>query len=302
MIGALPIPLRTALTAAMAAVEFDKLTDAFVLSDACRRLQCRFGVLVDPQNPAAGPRESYLSETEYLQACRRWLQAIELYHPKFFPVWKSLYDEHWFGSNIPSRSFEERKEYDILLRSAARPVGQGKPAWHYANLWERAENIVAKRKTDAMNSKTSALEAELADVKRLAASLATSSKAAAATATSYSSAPRSGDAESSTKKPSTSQGFRGNKKERASFCYACGSNYHHAADCNASKKVVGSKGNLFVRREGSNWVIAGVGDDQKQFCFAWNLPGGCKNRSCNRGQHLCSLCGSTAHGAPSCSA
>jgi hypothetical protein len=293
--------MRMALSAATSAVDFDKLTDDYVLSDACRRLQYRYGVLTDPQHPAAGPRESFLSETEYLEACRRWLQALELFHPDDFPIWKHLYNKHWFGSDVPLRSFEERKEYDILLRSTARPVGAGKPAWHYPNLWERAESIVAKRKADSMNSKTHALETELADVKRLATSLAAAAKASAA-ATTSSSAAHSGDGDPS-KRTSSSQGFRGNRREKASFCYVCGSNYHTSYDCTETKKVVGSKGNVFVRREGSDWIIPGTSEDKKRFCYPWNLPGGCKTRrSCTRGQHVCSLCGSSAHGAPSCSA
>jgi hypothetical protein len=297
MINSLPPAMRAALQAAASAVEFDKLTDDYVLSDACRRLVYRYSVLSDPQNPTADSRQSFLSEPEYHQSCRRWLQALKLYHADVYPTWKRLYDKNWFGSQIPSRSFEERKEYDILLRSTALPVGTGKPAWHYGNLWEQAGRIVEKRKADAVNKRANALEAELADMKHWTASQAATS---AALATAAASSSRSNENDSSPKKASSSQGFRGKNKERPSFCYVCGSNYHTSYQCDASKKVVGSKGDVFIRKEGSDWIIPGVGDDRKRFCYAWNLPGGCKTRGCNRGQHVCSLCDSSAHGAPTC--
>jgi hypothetical protein len=295
MINSLPPAMRAALQSASSPVEFDKLTDDFVISDACRRLQFKYGVLSDPQNPSADSRQSFLSETEYLEACRRWLQALKLYHEDIYPIWKQLYDGVWFGSEIPTRPFDERKEYDILLRATALPVGRGKPAWHYANLWAQTERIVAKRKTDEAANKTNALEAQLAEVKRIAAA------AAVASTTGSSSRPSNND--SSSKKATTGQGFRGSSKEKQAFCFACGSNSHTAAQCDATRKAVGNRGNLFIRKEGSDWIIPGVTQDRKRICYPWNLPAGCRfPRSCGKGQHICSLCGSSSHGAPSCSA
>lgn len=277
MINSLPVALRAALQNATHAVEFDKLTDDYVISDACRRLQFRYGTLVDPQHPAADSRQSFLSESQYHEACRRWLQAIKLYHREEFPAWKRLYNKYWFGSDVPSRPFEQRKEYDILLRASARPVGDGTPAWHYQNLWDRAELIVTKRKSDAMNEKASALESEIADVRRLAHNLASSSQnASSSTAVPL---PKFLDGDSSAKKAGGSQGFRG-KKEKSTFCYVCGSTLHTSYSCTATKKVVGSRGNIFVRREGSDWVIPGASDDRKRFCYSGNLPAGARSGGC----------------------
>lgn len=292
--------MRAALQAATHPVEFDKLTDDYVISDACRRLQFRHDVLIDPQNAAVDSRQSFLSETEYLEGARRWLQALKLYHHNNFAVWKHLYNKHWFGSDVPSRPFDERREYDILLRATARPVGRGKPAWHYQNLWSQAERIVAKRNADAANKRAKELESELTDIKRLANSMANASQSAAPAI--VSSSFRTSDGDSSSKRNTGGQGFRGTRKDKQPFCYACGSDSHTSFRCDATKKVVGSRGDIFIRREGSDWIIPGVSDDQKRFCYSWNLPGGCRARVCNRGQHICSLCGSPAHGAPSCSA
>jgi hypothetical protein len=41
----------------------------------------------------------------------------------------------------------------------------------------------------------------------------------------------------------------------------------------------------------------------KRYCYAWNGPSGCdKGSTCRRGEHLCSLCGSSAHAAQLCDA
>ena len=268
MIHSLPPALRSALSDATSAVDFDRLTDNFVLSDACRRLQYRYGVLTDPKFPAAGPQESFLSETEYHQGCRRWLEALKLYHSSEYPAWKRLYEFFWFGSELPSRSFEERREYDIQLCSAACPVGTRKPGPSYANLWLAAERKVAKRNTDAMKSKASALESELADVRRWASSFAATSQAAANAAASSST---TRPTENNPRKLLAGQSFR-NRREKSVFCFVCGSNYHAGYKCDTTKKVVGNKGNLFVRKEGAEWIIPGVSEDRKRFCYSYNLP------------------------------
>jgi hypothetical protein len=146
-----------------------------VLSDACRRVQFEYGVLSDPQKPAAVSRQSFLSETEYLEACRRWLPALKLYQEDMYPIWERLYDDNSFSSEIPNRPFDERKEYDILLRSTAIPEGREKPVWHYVSRWAQAKRDVTKRKADKAAHKASAVEAQLAEVKRIAAAAAVAS-------------------------------------------------------------------------------------------------------------------------------
>jgi hypothetical protein len=102
------------------------------------------------------------------------------------------------------------------------------PAWHYPNLWDRAELIVTKRKTDAMNKKSIALETEIADVRRLAHNLASSSQNVTSTAAAAAAValPKFLEGDSSSKKGGGSQGFRGKGKEKSAFCYVCGSNLH----------------------------------------------------------------------------
>ena len=37
----------------------------------------------------------------------------------------------------------------------------------------------------------------------------------------------------------------------------------------------------------------------ERICFGWNLPSGCNNKNCSKGQHICMRCGSSEHGAAS---
>jgi hypothetical protein len=101
--------------------------------------------------------------------------SAKLYHEDMYPIWKRLYDDNSFSSEIPNRPFDEHKEYDILLRSTAIPEGREKPIWHYANLWAQAKRDVTERKTDKAAHKASGVEAQLAEVKRIAAAAAVAS-------------------------------------------------------------------------------------------------------------------------------
>jgi hypothetical protein len=126
-----------------------------------------------------------------------------------------------------------------------------------------------KRKVDETANKTNALEAQLAEIKRIAAAVAVAST----TSSSF----RPSNNESSSKKATSGQGFRGSSKEKQPFCFVCGSNYHMAAQCDVTRKAVGSKGNLFIRKEGSDWIIPGITQDRKQICYLWNLPARCRS-------------------------
>jgi hypothetical protein len=198
-----------------------------------------------------------------------------------------MYDRNWFGSTVPTRSFEECKEYDIVLRTTVRPIGNGKPRWDYENLWTFAEKVILKRKEDELAAKTRQVEAELAEMKRWRTNQAN---------------------DSSREKSSPGQSFRGGKakeeqqKTSFPFCYVCGSCEHSAYSCSATVKCVGSRGPVLLQRRGNTWAIPNVSQDRERICFRFNLPGTCRIRDCNKGQHICSLCGHSAHAAISCTA
>ena len=45
---------------------------------------------------------------------------------------------------------------------------------------------------------------------------------------------------------------------------------------------------------------ARMGGSGKRYCFAWNGPEGCGQNPCRKGEHICTLCGSTGHNAQQC--
>jgi hypothetical protein len=155
-----------------------------------------------------------------------------------------------------------------------------------------AEKVIAKRKEDGLATKTKQVEAELAEIRRWRSN--------------QSSAPRQPDYPSR-ERPSYGQSFRGNatreeqQKAFSPFCYVCGSNFHNAAACTATVKCVGSRGPTFLQKRGNGWVIPNTSQERERVCFRFNLPGTCRLRDCTKGQHVCSLCGHSAHSAPSCS-
>lgn len=298
LINSLPHALREALKELTYPVEFDRLTDAFVVSTGARRLKLKHGVLSDPQNPNADSLQHTLNPVEWGEAGSRWLEAIQSFHSYCYKQWKQVYDANMFGSGAKSRSFEERREYDILLRAIAVPVGNVRPSWKYRNLWTQAERIVAARRADEERRKDEATSAELAELKRLVSVRSNQSQSR-----SFQGSPsqprqfQAGQADEPRNETNTSG--------KKIFCYVCGSSLHTSFRCSAIKKVVGSKGDVFVRREGRDWVRPGLfrNEKEKRFCYPFNLHGGCRyNGVCDRGVHLCSLCGDFGHSATTCSA
>jgi hypothetical protein len=47
---------------------------------------------------------------------------------------------------------------------------------------------------------------------------------------------------------------------------------------------------------------ARVSKSGKRFCFSWNGPSGCDKLPCRKGEHSCTLCGSSTHNAQQCDA
>jgi hypothetical protein len=82
-------------------------------------------------------------------------------------------------------------------------------------------------------------------------------------------------------------------------CIFCGdaSGTHLSRDCAASTCVNGSP--CFLQKHPPN--NSRRDKNGRFFCFAWNGPNGCQNeKSCQKGEHLCTLCGSSSHNAQLC--
>ena len=100
--------------------------------------------------------------------------------------------------------------------------------------------------------------------------------------------------------PFRNQQFTLPDNPKAGRCIFCGdrSKSHPSNACIASCYSNGTPCHL-IRQEPNG---ARVGRSGKRYCFAWNGPSGCTQSPCRKGEHLCTLCGSTGHNAQMCSA
>jgi hypothetical protein len=83
-------------------------------------------------------------------------------------------------------------------------------------------------------------------------------------------------------------------------CIFCGdrSKSHPSHICTASCYANGLPCHL-VRQEPTGTRVCKSG---KRYCFAWNGLSGCDRAPCRKGEHLCTLCGSSVHNAQRCEA
>ena len=81
-------------------------------------------------------------------------------------------------------------------------------------------------------------------------------------------------------------------------CFFCGdrTKQHLSRNCTAVCNTSGAPCHLY-RSEPSGTRQSKSG---KRYCFAWNGPSGCKGSPCTKGEHWCTLCGSTIHNAQLC--
>jgi hypothetical protein len=81
-------------------------------------------------------------------------------------------------------------------------------------------------------------------------------------------------------------------------CIFCGdrSKTHPSHACTASCYANGSPCYL-SRQEPTGTRVSKSG---KRFCFSWNGLSGCDKVPCRKGEHLCTLCGSSTHNAQHC--
>ena len=102
--------------------------------------------------------------------------------------------------------------------------------------------------------------------------------------------------------PSHDASFRGYQPSPENFrsdrCIFCGSRLksHLPRTCTATSYANGTPCHL-SRHNPSGIKTSSTG---KCYCFSWNGSSGCNQNPCRRGEHLCSLCGSTKHNAQQC--
>ena len=87
---------------------------------------------------------------------------------------------------------------------------------------------------------------------------------------------------------------------KAGRCIFCGdrSKSHPLSACTTSCYLNGTPCHL-IKQEPNSTRTNRSG---KHYCFAWNGPAGCIQNPCRKGEHLCTLCGSTGRSAQLCDA
>jgi hypothetical protein len=109
--------------------------------------------------------------------------------------------------------------------------------------------------------------------------------------------------QNSSRNPSQGSSFRNNQQppdmSKTGRCIFCGNRTkdHLSRNCTASCNTSGVPCHLH-RLEPSGTRQSKSG---KRYCYAWNGLKGCDlGPTCTRGEHLCTLCGSTSHTAQQC--
>ena len=85
---------------------------------------------------------------------------------------------------------------------------------------------------------------------------------------------------------------------RVGCCIFCGdhSKSHPSKSCTATCYTNGTPCHL-SRDEPSGTRLSKSG---KCYCYTWNGLAGCDQNPCRKGEHLCTLCGTSAHAAQQC--
>lgn len=218
-----------------------------------------------------------LTFDEWHQAWRRLLDLIKTYIPQDFLVWETHY---LFILNSENRAemWPLYLAYDteIRKRTTQSPID---PAVFSIGIWNDLETKYTAKKV---------LSIVQADLKQRG-DRATSSQ----TTNPPPYVPRN---------PSSGSSFRNqlpsSDNPKTGRCIFCGdrSKTHLSRNCLSSCCTDGSPCHL-SRQEPSGARISRSG---QRYCYSWNGPSGCDQVPCKRGDHLCTLCGSSSHNAQQC--
>jgi hypothetical protein len=305
LFGSLPQGIRQALASNNYPVEFDMLTDNFLASPTARRLRFTTNILVDPGNSNYESTQLDLSLDEWQQSARRWLDHLKTNQKEYFLPWKRLYDTHMFGSNALTRPWAELMFYDSKLRECCKPIGENEPFWGYSNLWTMAEaysESVERKKMEQRTAKMMEEQIGQAVRRDTQQGPSTAKQHYAYKPTTTQTQDQNSTSQSLITYPSQATAGSGpysfQDKHRLTWCFRCACEEHQPEDCQASTTRSGRR---LASKKGDDGHFSLL--DGTRFCYSYNNPGGCKSKGkCVKGEHVCGTCGSTSHGARTCTA
>ena len=223
-----------------------------------------------------------LTFDEWHQAWRRLLELIKAFLPQEFLAWEVHY---LFILNNENRaeSWPLFLAYDAEIRKRATQTGID-PSQFSIGIWNDLEARYTAKKVLSMVQ---------ADLKHN---------------TDRVSGHNSANPSYPSRNPSQSSSFRTYPgmqhplpdNPKSGRCIFCGdrSKEHTSRTCTANCYSNGSPCHLY-KQEPNGPRISKSG---KCYCYSWNGPTGCQQNPCRKGEHLCTLCGSTLHNAQLCDA
>ncbi|EIN03378.1 hypothetical protein PUNSTDRAFT_139604 [Punctularia strigosozonata HHB-11173 SS5] len=217
--------------------------------------------------PSAG--ELKLSFGEWHQAWKRLLQLIKAYFPRDYERWKKHFRRICCTDGATSENWTLWLAYDAEVRRRCHLEGID-PGTFHKNIWKKVEPTHIKAQV-------------MASLQPFRAQTASRSSGARPE---QSSRHASGRAQLSSPKPIDSK------------CFFCGGKGHKASACKADRLINGQPVRL---TRGEDRLVKD--DKGRQYCFYFNMAGGCTKKDagpCAKGDHRCTLCGGTNHGAQLC--
>ena len=221
-----------------------------------------------------------LSFDEWHQAWRRLLDLIKTYIPDKFAMWEVHY--HFIlDSDNRAKLWPLYLAYDaeIQKRTVYLPID---PSKFSIGIWNDLEARYTAKKV------LSLVQSDLKNNSHTPSSQPDS---------------LNGSRNYGTRNTSNTSSFRGHqitpdssKSGRCIFCGDC-SRSHTSRGCLATCNMNGTPCHMFKTETGARQTRSG-----KRYCYSWNLTRCDQATPCRRGDHCCTLCGSSSHTAQLCEA
>ena len=228
------------------------------------------GFIHKSSKPLTDEGELDLTFDEWHQAWRRLLDLIRTFIPREFLMWETHYS---FILNSENRAemWPLYLAYDTEIRRRAiqSPID---PSVFSIGIWNDLEVRYTAKKVLAMVQ---------SDLKQQ---------------------PTRSPNQPNSRKSGQSSSFRNQQSSdnsKTGRCIFCGdrTKSHMSRNCSADCNTSGAPCHLHrTEPHGTRQSKSG-----KRYCFGWNGVSGCdKGLSCRKGEHWCTLCGSTSHTAQNC--